>query len=234
MTGSNGFSIDGTASSNLSIDGSNNTDTILSIGSAANYRDFRRFYWDDLVGPDGICFLAGGEYRCRTAAAQGSALTFEIVDRNDILGYFIYYGMSRTKLSGITGFSGGTIDDVSVGEYAVGSTSGSSTRILGKGDDFLEVQFHETEFEDGESVIITDPMGSPTGVTCVLGTWDEGDVISVVTSVKDEWIEGFDVRDVHPGGSKEVPEGMYFRVKCYNASPDEDLRVKVSLTVGRL
>lgn len=192
------------------------------------------FIGEDLVGPTGKCYLAGGEYRCRTSAEEGSALHFEIVDRNDVLGLFPLFGMSRTRLTGLSAFSGGTIDDINAGEYAVGNTSGSRTRILGKGADFLEVQFHEAEFADGETITITDAQGTPTGVSCDITEWDEGDVILVLTSVKDEWIEGMDMRDIQPGGSKEVPEGMYFRVKCFNNDTTEDLRIKISLTVGRL
>jgi hypothetical protein len=189
---------------------------------------------DDLVGATGRCYLAGGEYRCRTNVAEGSSLNFQIVDRNDVLGYFIYYGMSRTKLSGLTAFAGGTIANVNVGEYATGDTSGARSKVIGKGADFLEVHFHEALFTDGEDVTFTDAAGTPTGVTCTLGTWDEGDVIELQTSVKDEWIEGYDVRDVQPGGSKEVPEGMYFRVKFYNNHATDDARIKVSLMIGRL
>jgi hypothetical protein len=190
---------------------------------------------DDLVGSTGRCYLAGGEYRCRTDVAEGSALNFHIVDRNDVLGAFTPYGLSRTKLSTLTAFAGGTLaDDVNVGEYAHGDTSGAKTKILAKGADFLEVQFHETGFTDGEAVTFKDDAGAATGVTCTLGTWDEGDVLEVQTSVKDEWVEGFDIRDVHPGGSKEVPEGMYFRVKFYNNHADTAARIKVSLTVGKL
>jgi hypothetical protein len=191
------------------------------------------FVGDDLTGPIGKCYLAGGEYRCRTAAAEGSALHFSIVDRNDVLGYFVYYGMSRTKLSGLT-FNNGTLADVQVGDDAWGGTSGAHTVVLGKGADYLEIQFHEATFQDGENLTFTRGGAPVAGVDATLGTWDEGDVIEVIQSVKDEWIEGLDVRDVHPGGSKEVPEGMYFRVRCYNADPSNVLRVKVSLTVGRL
>lgn len=188
---------------------------------------------DDLVGPTGKCYLAGGEYRCRTDVVEGSTLNFKIVDRNDVLGLFSTYGMSRTKLSGLT-FNTGTIADVQVGDYAVGGTSFASTKVLAKGADFLEVEFHEATFTDGENITFT-RAGSPVAsLDCTLGTWDEGDVIEVLTSVKDEWVEGFDVRDVHPGGSKEVPEGMYFRVVFYNADGSNAHRIKVSLTVGRL
>ncbi len=191
------------------------------------------FIGDDLVGPTNKSYLAGGEYRCRTSAHQGSALTFEIVDRNDVLGYFPLFGMSRTKLTGLV-FNTGVIGDVQVGDYAIGGTSGARSKILAVGADSLDIQFHEAFFEDGENVTFERASAPVASLDCTLGTWDEGDVISVVTSVKDEWIEGYDVRSVHPGGSKEVPEGMYFRVKCYNNHLTDELRVKVSLTVGRL
>lgn len=191
------------------------------------------FIGDDLVGTTGKCYLAGGEYRCRTSATEGSALNFCMVDRNDVLGLFVLYGMSRTKLSGLT-FNNGTIDDVQVGDYAVGGTSTATSLVLAKGADFLEIQFHEAMFTDTENITFT-RAGSPVAnLDCDLGTWDEGDVIVIQESLKDEWIEGFDQRDIHPGGSKEVPEGLYFRVKCFNADLSEELRVKVSLTIGRL
>lgn len=195
------------------------------------------FIGEDLVGATGKCYLAGGEYRCRTHAVEGSALNFSMVDRNDVLGYFIYYGMSRTRLTGLTAFSGGTIASVNVGEYIHGNTSGAKTRVLAKGADYFDIQFHETTFEDGEDLTIKSAAGTPTGVTCTLGSWDEGGAIVIQESLKDEWIEGLDTREILPGGSKEVPEGLYFRVKLYNAETDTevpDLRVKVSLTVGRL
>jgi hypothetical protein len=189
---------------------------------------------DDLVGATGKCYLAGGEYRCRTDVAEGSALNFQIVDRDDVLGLFTTYGLVRTKLAGLTAFAGGTIGDVNVGEHAHGDSSGRTAEILAKGADFLEVTFHDGPFTDAEGITIKDAAGAATGVTCTLGTWDEGDVVVALTSVKDEWVEGYDVRDVHPGGSKEVPEGMYFRVKFYNNHATDAARVKVSLTVGKL
>lgn len=192
------------------------------------------FIGDDLVGPTGKCYLAGGEYRCRTSAVEGSSLNFEIVDRNDVLGLFGLYGMSRTKLTGLHTFSGGVIGDVQVGYHASGKTSGAVAKILAVGADSFDVEFHESTFQDGEVLDILDASEADTGIDCTCTTWDEGDVITVQRSLKDEWIEGFDVRDIHPGGSKEVPEGMYFRVKCYNADTTNPLRVKISLTVGRL
>lgn len=191
------------------------------------------FIGGDLTGATGKCYLAGGEYRCRTDVKMGSALHFQIVDRNDVLGMFGAYGLSRTKLSGLT-FNNGTIADLQVGDYAVGGTSTGRSMILAVGADFLEVQFHEAVFQDGENITFERGGAPLAGVDCTLGSWDEGDVIVILDSVKEEWVEGFDVRDVHPGGSKEVPEGMYFRVKFFNNHDTEEARVKVSLTVGRL
>lgn len=192
------------------------------------------FIGDDLVGPTGLCYLAGGEYRCRTAATEGSALHFSIVDRNDVLGLFSGYGLSRTQLQSLTAFSGGLITDIAAGYTAVGGTSGAESKILSVGADFMDVQFHEASFQDGETLSFLDDNGSPTGVSCTLGNWEEGDVIVVQESLKDEWIEGMDHRDIHPGGSKRVPEGMYFRAKLFNNDSSNTLRVKISLTVGRL
>jgi hypothetical protein len=194
------------------------------------------FIGDDLVGSTGKCYLAGGEYRCRTAAIEGSSLNFTIVDRNDVLGYFIFFGMSRTKLSGLV-FNNGVMADIQVGDYAIGGTSASRSKVLGKGTDDLEVEFHEATFTDGENITF-ERAGAPVAtLDCTLGTWDEGDVLLVQESLKDEWIEGNDMRSIHPGGSKEVPEGMYFRCKAFNAETDggaDPLRIKLSLTVGRL
>jgi hypothetical protein len=105
-----------------------------------------------------------------------------------------------------------------------GTPPGTYTDFTG---DSCDITFHDGPFTDGEAITFTSG-------TATLGTWDEGDVIVVLTSLKDEWVEGLDVREIQPGGSKEVPEGMYFRVKLYNAHASDALRVKVSLTVGRL
>jgi len=188
----------------------------------------------DLVGPNEQCYLSGGEYRCRTSASEGSSLTFEVVDRNDILGLFSTYGLSQTKLSSLTAFSGGLISGLAAGDVAIGATSGAKTTILSVGIDFLSIEFHETGFSDGEVINFYNSLGVSKGISCALGSWDEGDVIAVGTSVKDEWIEGFDERNVSPGGSKLLPKGLYFRVKCFNSNLTTPLRIKVSLTVGRL
>lgn len=194
------------------------------------------FIGEDLTGPEGRCFLAGGEYRCRTPAVEGSALHFSIVDRNDVLGYFALYGMSRTKMTGIT-FQTGSMADIQPGDDVWGTSSGAHTVVIStNGADEMDIYFHEVEFQDGEPLTFT-RGGAPIAATATLGTWVEGDVIEVLKSVKDEWIEGLDQRDIQPGGSREVPEGMYFRVRAFNAETDvgqPDLRIKVSLTVGRL
>ncbi len=188
----------------------------------------------DLVGSTGKCYLSGGEYRCRTSAAEGSALHFEVVDRDNTLGLFGMVGASLTKLSGLTNFAGGAIGDVNVGEYAHGDISGASTEILAKGSDSFSVRFQDATFQDGENLTIKDSAGTATGVTCTMAQWVEGDFIRVQTTLKDEWLEGYDQRDLSPGGSKELPQGLYFRVKCYNAHASDLLRIKLSLTVGRL
>jgi hypothetical protein len=205
---------------------------ITAAAQVTEVRDI--FIGDDLVGAAGKCYLAGGEYRCRTNVAEGSALNFSLVDRDDVLGIFALYGLSRTRLSGLTLWAGGTIVNVAVGQYVRGDISLRRAKVLSVGVDYVEVTFHDGAFSDGEGLSFEDATGTPTGVTCDLGTWDEGDVIEVQTSVKDEWIEGYDVRGVHPGGSKEIPEGMYFRVKFFNNHATDPARVKVSLSVGRM
>jgi hypothetical protein len=188
---------------------------------------------DDLTGAQGKCYLAGGEYRCRTPAFEGSSLDFSIIDRNDTLGLFATYGLNTTKLSGLT-FNNGVIADVVVGDIAIGGTSGARSGVLAKGADYLDIQFHEATFQDGENITF-ERAGSPVAsLDCDCTTWDEGDFIVIQESLKDEWIEGLDIREIQPGGSKEVPEGLYFRVKVWNNHTTDDLRVKVSLTVGRL
>ena len=89
-----------------------------------------------------------------------------------------------------------------------------------------DVTYHEGPFTDGE------PLTFSGGATATLGTWDEGDVIELVRSVKDEWIEDYDYRDYSPGGSREIPTGLYLRIICYNAHATDNLRVKVSFTFG--
>ena len=185
---------------------------------------------DDLVGPTGRCFLVGGEYRCRTPAAESSALHLAIVDRDDILGLFVYYGFQRTKLAGLTNIVGTR----NVGDYATGDTSGHRAKILLVGSDYCEVTFHDGAFLDGETITYKSANGTPTGATATLGEWLEGDVVELQRNVKDEWIEGLDQRSIQPGGSKELPAGLYLRAIVHNASPTDPLRVKISFVLATM
>lgn len=186
------------------------------------------FIGDDFVGVQGKCYLAGGEYRVRATnghgAAAGSALHLAIVDRDNVTGYFPYFGLTRTKLAGLTNIVG----TINVGDTVTGGTSGTNAKVLSVDVDSCDVTYHDGPFTDGEALTFTG------GATATLGDWDEGDVIEVVRNVKDEWIEDFDVREYHPGGSREIPAGMYLRIISYNAHTTDDLRVKVSFTFGAL
>lgn len=177
----------------------------------------------DLVGPTGQCLLVGGEYRCRTPAVEGSALNFAIVDRNDVLGIFSYYGLVRTRIECTN-----LVGTVNVGDTVVGGTSSATTKILSvNGSGVFDVEFH-SPFQAGED------LAFGAGATATLGSWVEGDILEVARSVKDEWIEGLDMRTVQPGGSKAVPSGMYFRVIVYNASDTDPLRIKVALIMATM
>jgi hypothetical protein len=178
---------------------------------------------DKLVGPQGLCYLIGGHYRVRTDAAEGSALHLAIVDRDDLLGLFGLYGLQRTRLTGLTDIVG----TFSVGDYVWGDTSGRHARILAVGSDWLAVTWHDGPFTDGESLTGKNASGVPTGATATLGVWDEGDVIEIKRYVEDEWIEGYDQREVKAGGSKQLPTGLYLRIISHNAHLTENLRVKL-------
>lgn len=186
-----------------------------------------------LVGPTGVCYLAGGEYRCRTDAAEGSELEFSVVDRDDVLGYFSTYGMSVGKLPNLTSISG----TFQVGETVSGNTSSMETTVLAVGADYLEARHFIKDpstglygvFTDGETI-----TGGTSSATAVLDTpaFDDGDVLELSRYVEDEWIEGFDIREIRPGGSKQLPQGLYFRIQAYNNHATDDLRVKTSLILA--
>lgn len=186
------------------------------------------FIGDDFIGAQGKCYLSGGEYRVRATnghgAAAGSALHLAIVDRDNVTGYFPYFGLTRTKLAGLTDIVG----TITAGEAVTGGTSGTNAEVLSVGVDSCDVTYHDGPFTDGESLTFSG------GATATLGDWDEGDVIEIVRNVKDEWIEDYDHRDYSPGGSREIPAGMYLRIIAYNAHATDDLRVKVSFTFGAL
>lgn len=185
----------------------------------------------ELVGPEGLCYIAGGAYQCRNSAVIGSALHLSLVDRDDALGMFGMLGMTRTRLD-LQNVSG----TIEVGHWAVGSTSGARSQVLSVVDaDTIEVTFEsgwqggfQVMWEDGENVTFEAADGTPTGATAEFVDWVEGGVIEVQKMVKDEWIEGFDERVIRPGGSKQVPQGFYLRIQCSNESPQDKLRVKVN------
>lgn len=187
---------------------------------------------NDLVGSTGVCYLAGGEYRMRTAAAEGSALNFMVVDRDDVLGYFPYYGMSRSRLTGLTGITG----TFQVGEIVIGGTSGCRAYVLGVSGTTLYITFWRWDSNDRPSTFtaVETVTGQTSGAVAILAAtpFTEGDVLPLKAYVKDEWVEGYDVREVRPGGSKQLPKGLYFRVVLYNAHATEALRAKVSLILA--
>jgi hypothetical protein len=185
---------------------------------------------DDLIGPQGRCFLAGGEYRCRTSANEGSALHLAIVDRDNTLGLFGTYGLSKTKLTGLTNIVG----TINVGDFVHGDSSGKKTKVTFVGQDYCEVLFYGGSFTNGENLTFKNSAGVATGATATLGIWDEGDVIEIQRNVKDEWIEGFDQRTILPGGSKELPAGLYLRAIVHNSSLSDPLRVKIGFILATL
>jgi len=184
-----------------------------------------------LVGPEGLCYIAGGAYECRNSAVIGSALHLSLVDRDDALGMFGLLGMTRTRLDlqNVTG-------TINVGDYVVGDTTGSRSQVLAIVDaDTIEVTFEsgweggfQKMWQDGENVTFEDSNGDATGASAEFVDWVEGGVIEVQKMVKDEWVEGYDERIIRPGGSKQVPQGFYLRIQCSNTSPTDKLRVKVN------
>lgn len=192
----------------------------------------------DLVGPMGLCYLAGGAYEIWTSAERGSAIQFAVVDRDDVSGYFAYYGLVRSKLPNLTSIVGTFV----AGETVVGGTSGARTTVLAVGADYLDVRFAvvdangaDTAFSAGETI-----TGQTSGATAVLNDppFDEGDVLYLRKPfLKDEWIykeAGSPCLPVmiQPGGSKPVPVGYYFRVLVYNFSSTDDLTIKASLIMA--
>lgn len=177
--------------------------------------------WNDLIGPEGKCYLAGGHYKCRTAAAEGSALNFAVVDRDDVLGLFSTYGLTRTQM-----FLSNVLGTPAVNDMVTGVSSGQTSRVLAVNGTTLDVTFANGPFTDGEEVTFDG------GATATCDDWVEGDVLELKRPVKDEWIEGMDEGAYQPGDSSQLPAGMYFRVLCFNASLADDLRVKVKLNIA--
>lgn len=177
--------------------------------------------WNDLIGPLGKCYLAGGTYKCRTAAVENSALNFAVVDRDDVLGLFSVYGLTRTQM-----FLSTVVGTISVDDMVTGVTSGQVARVLAVNGTTLDVTFANGPFDDGENVTFSG------GATATCDSWVEGDVLELKRPVKDEWIEGLDEGGYRPGDSSQLPAGMYFRVICFNASLTDDLRIKIKLDIA--
>jgi hypothetical protein len=184
-----------------------------------------------LVGPQGLCYIAGGAYQCRNSAVIGSALHLSLVDRDDALGMFALLGMTRTRI-----VMQNVVGTINVGDYVVGASSGARSQVLAVIDPTtIEITFEsgwvggfQRMWVDGEDVVFENANGNPTGASAEFVDWTEGGVIEVQMMVKDEWIEGYDERIIKPGGSKQIPAGFYLRIKCGNTSPTDKLRVKVN------
>lgn len=178
---------------------------------------------DALVGPRGVCLLIAGGYKFRTPAIDGTALHFALVDRDDLSGAFVPFGLQRTRLTGLSNVTG----TINVGDVVAGVTSERHARVLAVVDTAtVDVTYHDGPFADGEALSFTG------GATATLGAWVEGDVYEINRFVRDEYVEGMEEdRTESTGGALPVPAGFYFRVIAYN--PDTDAhRVKVTLTVA--
>lgn len=190
-----------------------------------------------LVGPLGVCYFAGGIYECFTAAEKGSEFEISVVDRDDILGYFVYYGMSRSRLDNLTGVSG----TFQVGEIVEGAASGCQARVLSVSPTKLEVTFARWDktttklstFTDGEGI-----TGLTSGATATLDTpaFTEGDFIEVAELIEDETLRGLRVGEFRPGGAEPLIEGLYVRICVWNnaAGGGADLEMAVLFEVGRM
>jgi hypothetical protein len=98
---------------------------------------------DDLVGPQGRCYIVGGTYKCRTDAVEGSVLEFAMVDRDDVTGFF---QLTRMFLTNVTG-------SVAAGLSVVGQTSGQTAGIYQVVDaSTLDVVFSSGDFSAGETL----------------------------------------------------------------------------------
>lgn len=198
---------------------------------------------EKLTGPNGLCLLAGGRFKCRTNAEHGSALHLAVVDRDNVTGMFPFIPpvmggpLQLTKLT-LTNKIGG---DVEVGNFAVGMTSGARSKVLNVVDaDNIEITFdsgwdssgYPVGWIDGEDVQFQDALGQSTGVTAEFVDWIEGGIIEIQRPVEDEWVEGFEEGIIEPGGASEIPIGMYLRMILYNAHTRDSLRIKVSLKLG--
>jgi len=185
----------------------------------------------DLVGPTGRCFVASSFFGCATEARLGSELQIDLIDRDDVLGYFPYIGASRSKLAGLTDIEG----TFQANEEVRGSAC--RARVLSVGADFLEITFDRWDkdgkistFTDGESIV-----GQRSGASATLATpaFTEGGFLFIQRFIMDEALYGFKSHEEKPGGAKEIPPGLYFRCAVYNAHPTETLFVDGTIGIGK-
>ena len=186
---------------------------------------------NDLVGPTGACYVVSSFFGCATEAKLGSELQIDLVDRDDVLGYFPYIGAARSKLAGLTDIMGTFV----VGEEIRGAICRS--RVLAVGTDFLEISFDRWDtngklanFTDGESI-----TGHTSGATATLGTpgFTEGGLLFLQRFIRDEALYGFKSHEEKPGGAKKIPPGLYFRCAIYNAHPTEPLFIDGTIGIGK-
>jgi hypothetical protein len=186
---------------------------------------------NDLVGPTGQCFVVGSAFACASEATIGSELQIDMIDRDDVLGYFIFYGLHRSKLAGLTAMTG----TFQAGEEIRGASCRS--KALSVGSDYLEITFdrwdalgHPATFTDGETI-----TGQTSGVTAVLATpnFTEGDFLFLQRFIKDEALYGKKSHEERPGGARQVPPGLYFRCAIYNAHATDPLWVDGTIALGK-
>lgn len=186
---------------------------------------------DDLLGPTGVCMVAASSFGCATSATLGSELQIDLIDRDDVLGYFPYIGAVRSRLTGLTGVLGA----FEVGEEVRGATC--RAKVLGVGADYLEITFDRwnaigkpANFVDGE--VIT---GQTSGATATLGTpaFTEGGFLFLQRFMRDEALYGFKSHEQRPGGARIVPAGLYFRCAVFNNHATDTLYVDGSIDIGK-
>jgi len=186
---------------------------------------------NDLVGPTGQCFVVGSAFACASEATIGSELQIDMIDRDDVLGYFIFYGMHRSKLANLTSVVGA----FQAGEEIRGASCRS--KVLSVGADFLEITFdrwnalgHPDTFTDGETI-----TGQTSGATADLATpnFTEGDFLFLQRFIKDEALYGKKSHEERPGGARQVPPGLYFRCAIYNAHATDPLWIDGTIALGK-
>lgn len=185
---------------------------------------------NDLVGPTGVTYVVSSFFGCATEAALGSELQIDLIDRDDVLGYFGPFGVPLSKLEGLTS---------TVGTFQVGEEIRSPTcraKVLGVHTGYLDISYdrwdsdgHSANFGDGETI-----TGQTSGATSVLSTpaFTEGGFIFLQRFIKDEALYRFKEHEQKPGGARQVPPGLYFRCAIYNAGTDV-LWMDGSIDIGK-